>query len=80
MTDGPRAPTTPTAPDTAPGAPATDGSFPAGVDSIGDGFDGSVVMGTPDDGKESSITPQEPLPEGATETEKQLVEEDEDKT
>lgn len=49
------------------------------IDSIGEGFDGSSVVKTTDDGKKSSITPQEPLPEGATETEKQLVE-DEDKT
>lgn len=75
MTDDVRQPTTtPVAPDTAPGAPITDGSFPAGVDSIGEGFEGSTVMKTVDDGEKSSIQPQEPLPEDATETEKQLVE------
>jgi hypothetical protein len=50
------------------------GNFPVGVDSIGEGFDGSVVVETQDDGKPSSVQPQEPLPEGATETEKELVE------
>lgn len=75
MTDGPRNPT-PQAPDTAPGAPATDGSLPAGVDQIGEGFEGSMVTETPDDGEEHSVVPEEPLPENATETEKQIVEED----
>lgn len=75
MTDGPRTPAnTPVAPDTAPGAPQTDGSFPAGVAPMGEGFEGALVMQTPDDGKPSSIEPQEPLPEDATETEKELVE------
>jgi hypothetical protein len=80
MTDGPRTPATaPVAPNTAPGAPATDGSLPAGVDSIGEGFEGSTVMKTTGDDNPSSIQPQEPLPENATETEKQLVEDNEDK-
>ena len=69
----------PIAPDTAPGAPTTDGNFPVGVDSIGGGFEGSSVMQTTGDDNPSSIQPQEPLPEGATETEKQLVEDNKDK-
>lgn len=78
MTDGPRGPRNPTpqAPNTAPEAPTTDGSMPAGVDAPADGFEGSMVMETPDDGDKSSVVPQEPLPDNATETEKQLVEED----
>jgi hypothetical protein len=74
MTDGPRNPT-PQAPDTAPGAPATDGSLPAGVDQIGEGFEGSMVTETPDDGEPSSVQPPEDVPESATETEKQLADE-----
>lgn len=76
MTDGPVTPasTPPEAPDTAPGAPKTDGSFPAGVDSIGEGFDGSTTLKTTGDDNPSSIQPEEPLPDNATETEKQLVE------
>lgn len=76
MTDDIR--TGPLAPDTAPGAPATDGSLPVGVDSIGEGFDGSSVMETTNDDNPSSIQPKEPLPENATETEKQLVEDNKD--
>lgn len=76
MTSGPR--NVPVAPNTAPGAPTTDGGFAPGVAPIGEGFEGSLVMETPDDGKPSSVTPQEPLPENATETEKELVENKED--
>lgn len=80
MTDGPRVPApTPVAPDTAPGAPTTDGSFPAGVDEIGEGFEGSTVLQTVGDDNPSSIQPQEPLPDNATETEKQLVEDNKNK-
>jgi len=80
MTDGPRNPApAPQAPDTAPGAPATDGTLPPGVDSIGEGFEGSVVLDTPDDGEKSSVVPKEPLPDNATETEKQLVEDKDEK-
>lgn len=78
MADDLNVSTPPVAPDTAPGAPATDGSFPPGVDSIGEGFEGSTVMKTVGDDNPSSIQPQEPLPEGATETEKQLVEDSKD--
>ena len=76
MTNGPRNPTpAPQAPDTAPGAPTTDGSLPAGVDDIGEGFDGSTVNETVDDGTPSSVQPPKDLPEGATETEKELHDE-----
>lgn len=54
---------------------APDGNFAVGVDSIGKGFKGSITGDTPDDGNPSSIEPQTPLPDNATETEKELVEE-----
>lgn len=80
MTDGPRTPAPiPVAPDTAPGAPTTDGNFAPGVDPIAGGFDGSTVMKTTGDDNPSSIQPEEPLPDNATETEKQLVEDNKDK-
>jgi hypothetical protein len=40
--------------------------------------DGAMINQTPDDGEgEHSIVPEEPLPESATETEKEIVEEKE---
>lgn len=76
MTDGPRNPTpAPQAPNTAPGAPVTDGTLPPGVDSIGEGFDGSTVVETVDDGTPSSVQPPEDVPDSATVTEKELAEE-----
>ncbi len=42
--------------------------------------DGAMILETPDDGEgEHSIVPEEPLPDDATETEKELVEDKEDK-
>ena len=78
MTDGPRTPS-PQAPNTAPGAPQTTTDTPPGVAPVPEGFDGSMVLETPDDGEKSSVVPQEPLPDNATETEKELVEDKEDK-
>lgn len=49
--------------------------FPEGVDEIDEGFEGSTINETVDDGEKSSVVPEEPVPDDATETEKELAEE-----